>query len=785
MNVNTYVNDNRLPSGASQKISERINNLESGKLLDDRGTYFERKLPTIKKVLVLILYFTVGGIFFTNVEEKDCADQPALAYQTVSGVDGVDVYVELDGSGEPMLEGGVGPCTQAWTGIDAMYYSVVTVTTVGYGDFAPTTDEGRVFAMFYILIGLGVVFTVLSDAANYILQNVQGTLLEKLDDDPDDNEAPHGAKIAISAASILICVLLGTWFFTWSEGFSFSEAIWWSFVTTTTVGYGDLSLENESSQIFSLFFILISVMVVATAIGNLSAIQEEIKAEKQRNKLLEMELNEDMILGLDKSGEGSLDKEEFVTGMLVMLDLVDEDEIVPWRQRFAELDVDQSGELDSEDLKRIAKEEAEKAAAKKEVLEAKKLTTWQYIMLKVQGKKASAGDSSETSMMPDPEKIVVHVPTAEEIKVQNELLKERSATLESIMSEGEELPKYLPVWLAPYEGILVRVAIIIVYFTMGVVIFTSIEERDCDLQPGMLVFTDVPGLQSGKQYYQVLDGGEFALDGETCTQSWTVVDALYYSVVTVTTVGYGDFAPSTYAGRYFGILYILVGLAVIFKFINEFATYIIETAQEHALNKLDDDPDDDQAPHGAKIAISIIAMVVMVLIGTAFYDANEDFTFLEGFWWSFVTTTTVGYGDLSLTKESSRLFSIFYILFSVMIVAASIGNFAVVASEIQFEKNKTRLLEKSLDENLILNLDADGGGSIDKEEFVVGNLTTENVVGRRRKTLSETGIGGHRKYGLGRGMGKRTEGSPPPPSLSLLAPLYYLSHTMTAICMLA
>ncbi|MGG0184835.1 potassium channel family protein [Bacillus rhizoplanae] len=41
--------------------------------------------------------------------------------------------------------------------IDALYFSVVTLTTVGYGDFSPKTDFGKLFTIFYIFIGLGLV----------------------------------------------------------------------------------------------------------------------------------------------------------------------------------------------------------------------------------------------------------------------------------------------------------------------------------------------------------------------------------------------------------------------------------------------------------------------------------------------------------------------------------------------------------------------------------------------------------------------------------------------------
>ncbi len=50
--------------------------------------------------------------------------------------------------------------------------------------------------------------------------------------------------------------------------------------------------------------------------------------------------------------------------------------------------------------------------------------------------------------------------------------------------------------------------------------------------------------------------------------SW--IDALYFSVITLTTVGYGDISPQTNIGKLFTIVYILVGLGIIFGFIDAF-----------------------------------------------------------------------------------------------------------------------------------------------------------------------------------------------------------------------
>jgi voltage-gated potassium channel len=54
--------------------------------------------------------------------------------------------------------------------VDALYFSVVTLTTVGYGDFAPRTDVGKLFTAVYVLVGIGILLAFVTTVAAKVSQ---------------------------------------------------------------------------------------------------------------------------------------------------------------------------------------------------------------------------------------------------------------------------------------------------------------------------------------------------------------------------------------------------------------------------------------------------------------------------------------------------------------------------------------------------------------------------------------------------------------------------------------
>jgi hypothetical protein len=49
-----------------------------------------------------------------------------------------------------------------WSWLDSLYFTTVTLASVGYGDFVPTSELSRLFTVVYIVLGFGIIAGFLS-----------------------------------------------------------------------------------------------------------------------------------------------------------------------------------------------------------------------------------------------------------------------------------------------------------------------------------------------------------------------------------------------------------------------------------------------------------------------------------------------------------------------------------------------------------------------------------------------------------------------------------------------
>ncbi len=54
---------------------------------------------------------------------------------------------------------------EGWTPVQSLYFCVVTLATVGFGDLHPTSELSQLFTIGYILTGIGIIAGFVSELA--------------------------------------------------------------------------------------------------------------------------------------------------------------------------------------------------------------------------------------------------------------------------------------------------------------------------------------------------------------------------------------------------------------------------------------------------------------------------------------------------------------------------------------------------------------------------------------------------------------------------------------------
>ncbi|KAM3721984.1 TWiK family of potassium channels protein [Dirofilaria immitis] len=157
------------------------------------------------------------------------------------------------------------------------FYSVIqftftTIATVGYGNIVPTTDASKLFCIFYTLVGVPLLFLSLTNIGQFIAEGYWIFLASlrrtQCIDAADERRLPLSVVVTLLLTHSVIGGLL---FHFWIDQMPVIPAIYFSFVSITTIGYGDITPtpNNTIQTLIIILYLAIGMVIMSTFIASL------------------------------------------------------------------------------------------------------------------------------------------------------------------------------------------------------------------------------------------------------------------------------------------------------------------------------------------------------------------------------------------------------------------------------------------------------------------------------------------------------------------------------------
>ncbi|KAL7088499.1 hypothetical protein ACP275_13G130400 [Erythranthe tilingii] len=243
--------------------------------------------------------------------------------------------------------------------IDAVYFCIVTMTTVGYGDLVPDSTAAKSLACVFVFIGMALVGLLLSKAADTIIENQEILLVKAMHmrekcspvdiiREAETNRVKY--KFFTVLVALVMLVIVGTVFLYWKEGLEFFDAFYCVCATITTLGYGDKSFSTSGGRVFAAFWILISTICLAQFFYSLAELYTERRRKSLVNWVLTRKFTVSDLEAADFDNDKVVSAAEFIVYKLKEMGKISEEDIAMVMEGFKILDTDQSGTLTKADL---------------------------------------------------------------------------------------------------------------------------------------------------------------------------------------------------------------------------------------------------------------------------------------------------------------------------------------------------------------------------------------------------------------------------------------------------
>lgn len=198
-----------------------------------------------------------------------------------------------------------------------------------------------------------------------------------------------------------------------------------------------------------------------------------------------------------------------------------------------------------------------------------------------------------------------------------------------------------------------------------------------------------------------------------------VVDAVYFCVVTMSTVGYGDLVPETKVTKLLACAFVFTGMALIALGLSKAADYLVEKQEmllvralymhRHVgMAEILKEMETNKVKY--KCLTVFVLLLLIIICGTVFLAEVEKLSFVDAFYCVCSTITTLGYGDVSFSTEGGRAFAVVWILLGTV----SLAQLFLYIAELNIERRQKKLAKWVLERKMtnvdleVADLDADG-----------------------------------------------------------------------------
>ncbi|KAI4296037.1 hypothetical protein L6164_036027 [Bauhinia variegata] len=244
--------------------------------------------------------------------------------------------------------------------LDSLYFCVVTMTTVGYGDLVPSSTLAKLLACIYVFTGMVLGGLILGKAADYIVEKQEILMVkaiytsakfgpEELVKEAETHKSKY--KFMYAAAVLLVLMIAGTLFLYFIEDLGLVNAFYCVCTTITTLGYGDESFSTGIGRTFAVFWILSSTMCLAQFFLYLAELYTEDRQKSLAKMVLTRKLSLSDLEEADLDHDNSVSAAEFVVYKLKEMGKISQEDIAIVMESFRKLDIDQSGSLTEADLR--------------------------------------------------------------------------------------------------------------------------------------------------------------------------------------------------------------------------------------------------------------------------------------------------------------------------------------------------------------------------------------------------------------------------------------------------